>query len=412
MKGTGRYTTRPASAAPWRQRGGKGGLPKGILAGALARADRHDAKGERRVESDGENRYPSVRVPLWDVHTILIFACNLLGDSICRLPAIGGAKEMYPDSRILVVADPRYGDVFEGQAFIDEVWPLSRRGGPLSQAWEWLGVIARGRRARPDLVLDLYGSKRTALVSRLTGARFRAGLHGDGLSRWYNLGDLVDAPALQRGHIIERMNEAVAPAGIAARFAYRPLAVAEGDREAARAALDGLGIADGGDVIVLNPAARVEAKRWAAERFGQLASALSGSGGPRCAVITAPGQEACTDEAVSASGGAAVALPVLELKTLAALLARAAVLVTGDTGILHLGTSMGAASVVLAGPTDPQLFAYPSGRQAVLFNREACPEWGEAEQCPRYNTCRDRRCIDAIAVAEAAEAARGLLSER
>jgi len=364
------------------------------------------------VQSDGENRQPGVRVPLWDVHTILVFTCNLLGDSICRLPAIGAAKEMYPDSRVLVVADPRYEDVFEGQPFIDEVWPLSRRGGPLSQAREWLGVIARARRARPDLVLDLYGSKRTALVSRLTGARFRAGLHGEGLSRWYTLGGLVDVHALQRGHIIERMNEAVAPAGIAARFAYRPLAVAEGDREAARAALHGLGIEEGADLVVLNPAARVEAKRWAAERFGQLASAISGPGGQRCAVITAPGQEANTEEVVSASGGTAVALPVLELKPLAALLEKAAVLVTGDTGILHLGAAMGAASVVLAGPTDPQLFAYPSGRQAVLFNREACAEWGEAEQCPRYNTCQDRRCIDAITVEEAVEAVCALLSER
>jgi heptosyltransferase-2 len=364
------------------------------------------------VQSDGENREPGVRVPLWDVHTILIFACNLLGDSICRLPAMGAAKEMYPDSRVLVVADPRYGDVFEGQPFIDEVWPLSRRGQMLAQAREWLGVIARARRARPDLVLDLYGSKRTALVSRLTGARFRAGLHRDGLSRWYTLGDLVDAPALQRGHIIERMNEAVAPAGVAARFAYRPLAVSEGDREAARAALHGIGIEEGADLVVLNPAARVEAKRWAAERFGQLARAISGSGGPRCAVITAPDQETHTEEVVNASGGAAVALPMLELKPLAALLENAAVLVTGDTGILHLGTAMGAASLVLAGPTDPQLFAYPSGRQAVLFNREACPEWGEAEQCPRYNTCQDRRCIDAITVEEAVEAARELLSER
>ncbi|NIR02713.1 MAG: hypothetical protein GTN78_21350, partial [Gemmatimonadales bacterium] len=122
-----------------------------------------------------------MRVPLSNIRTILVFACNLLGDSICRLPAIKGARETYPGTRIFVIVDPRYREVFAGQPFIDEAWPLSRRGGVLAQAWEWSAALARARRSRPDLVLDLYGSKRTAVASRLVGARFRTGLYGDGL---------------------------------------------------------------------------------------------------------------------------------------------------------------------------------------------------------------------------------------
>jgi ADP-heptose:LPS heptosyltransferase len=95
------------------------------------------------------------------------------------------------------------------------------------------------------------------------------------------------------------------------------------------------------------------------------------------------------------------------LKQLAAVLEQAALLVTGDTGVLHLGAAMGCPAVILAGPTDPRLVYCESCRQAVLFDREACPEWTEGEQCPRHNHCSRRECLDAIAV----EAVEGAVSE-
>lgn len=364
---------------------------------------------------------------LTGVRTILVFAFNLLGDSICRLPAMEAASKSYPGSRVMVVADPRYREVFEGQPFIDEVWVLDRTGSRAAQATAWLNMIRRARRARPELVLDLYGSKRTALVSRLSGARWRAGLHRRGRSRWYSL--RPSAPLSQSGHIIQQMNAAVAAAGIAAEFRYVPIAVAgephpalcdiadvssSGPSPRAERVRGGevtAERAEGGEValVLLNPSARVKAKRWPAERFGQLAAALSGQAGLRCAVITAPGEERLVGQVVGASGGAASALPALTIKQLAALVEMAVLVVTGDTGVLHLATAMGEPSVILAGPTDPGMVAYPGVRQAVLFHREACAKWVSGDECARYNECNERQCIDAIPVDEVVAAVRALL---
>ena len=352
-----------------------------------------------------------IRAPLRYVRRILVFACNLLGDSICRLPAIKAAKGTYPAAHLAVVAHPSYQMVFQGHSFIDEVWPLSRGGGRLSQALAWLKLIVRARRVRPDLVLDLYGSTRTAFASWVSGARYRTGLHRDGLSRWYNMGDRVDTDALHRGHIVERMNAAVAPAGIAARFAYCPLPISDAEREAARQLLQRSGPGDGGPIVLLNPSARVPAKQWPVERFAHLARVLAARPGDRCWVITAPGEQALTQRVVAGSQGAAAALPEMTIRTLAVVLQGADLLVTGDTGVLHLGAAMGTPAVVLAGPTDPLLFAAPKGRQVVLFHREACERWQSGEQCPVYNTCLDRRCIEAITVEEVADAAGGLLED-
>jgi len=337
------------------------------------------------------------------IHAILIFAFNLLGDSICRLPAIQAAKRTYPDARVAVVADPRYREVFDGQPFIDEVWATDRRGGRRKQLRAWLRLAGQARRLRPDLVLDLYGSKRTAALSRLSGARWRAGIYRDGRSGWYNL--RASAPLPQGGHIIEQMNRAVAVAGIAGELRYVPMAVTDADRAAARSALAEVGLGDPDRLVLLNPSARVEAKRWPAERFGMLGARL----GLRCAVITAPGDDGLAQRVVAASDGGAVALPALGIKQLAALVGMARVVVTGDTGVLHLATAMGTPSVILAGPTDPRLVAYPGVRQVALFHRDACADWRGEEQCADYNECAKRSCIDAITMEEVGEAVRALL---
>ncbi len=382
------------------------------------------------IHNQQQNTAVGPRLP--GVRTILVFAMNLLGDSICRLPAVAAAKSTYQGSRVIVVADPRYREVFEGQPFIDEVWVLDRTGPRARQTGAWLALLMRARRAPPDLVLDLYGSSRTALVSWLTGARWRAGLHRGGMSRWYNLrrrvrragasspatsGSGQDTQVLPYKHIVQHINAAVAPAGIAAEFRYQPIAVEPALRSGVASKASHRSNPDEGSIgeeeehrIILNPSARVSAKRWSADRFGQVAKAVSAANGPRCAVITAPGEEALTERVVAASDGSAVALPVLTIRELAAVLQSARLIVTGDTGVLHLATAMGTRSVILAGPTDPTLVACPHVLQVALFRREACPDWVGEEQCVKYNDCDERTCIDTITVDEVVSAALTLLA--
>jgi ADP-heptose:LPS heptosyltransferase len=353
------------------------------------------------VISSPAGHQPTDRYPLPDIAAILVFACNLLGDSVCRLPAIRAAKDTYPRSRVCVVADPRYREVFIDQPFVDEVWLLARSGGPLAQGRAWASLLIAARRHRPDLALDLYGSKRTALLSRLSGARWRLGLYREGASRWYNLSPVLREPVSQQGHLIQRINRFVAPAGITAPLAYCPLAVNEADRAAAEAVLAARGVGARDQLVVFNPAARVAAKRWPPERFGALARRLRTQVRVACLVITGPDAPSLTETVVVTSQGAAAALPPLPLKHLAAILARASVLVTGDTGVFHVGMAMGAPAVVLAGPTDADLVALPDCSQVVLSHRDACSEWTTGTECPRGNTCRDGRCLRAITVEEA-----------
>lgn len=350
---------------------------------------------------------PAAPVP--DLRAITVFACNLLGDSVCRLPAIQAAKRTYPGASLSVVADPRYRDVFADQPFIDTVWAFNRTGGKPAQLRAWAGLVAWIRLQRPDLVLDLYGSKRTALASGLGGARRRLGLHRGGASRWYNLRPPSGRPFPKHSHLIQQINSFASLAGISAPFAYTPLSLRDEDRSAAAEVLVDLGIGRDRRLVLLNPAARVQAKRWPPDRFAALARDIRANRLGLPAVVASPDAQELSEEIVHTSKGAAIALPPLPLKQLASLLERADALVTGDTGVLHVGAAMGAPAVILTGPTDPDLVAHPQLPQVVLGRRGACPEWQTGSECPRYNTCRNRRCIEAIAVEETLAAVGDLL---
>jgi ADP-heptose:LPS heptosyltransferase len=125
-----------------------------------------------------------------------------------------------------------------------------------------------------------------------------------------------------------------------------------------------------GDAIVIHPGAASPARRWPAGRFGEVARLLTETGHP----VVLTGTEA-EQQGVQAVGRAGRLPPgsdlcgLLDLAQLAALVAAARLVISGDTGIAHLASAYGTPSVVLFGPTPPQLWGPPTnGPHTVLWH--------------------------------------------
>jgi heptosyltransferase-3 len=95
-------------------------------------------------------------------------------------------------------------------------------------------------------------------------------------------------------------------------------------------------------LVALNPGARKPSHRWPARAFGELARLLKEHYGLAPLVLWGPGEEAIAQEAVKASGGAAHLAPHTDLALLAAVFRRSALVVTNDTGPMHLAVATGA----------------------------------------------------------------------
>jgi len=123
----------------------------------------------------------------------------------------------------------------------------------------------------------------------------------------------------------------------------------------------------------LNPGARKADHRWPAERFAGLARALGARGVPSL-VTWGPGEEALARAVAESSGGAASVAPPSDLGRLAALFRRAALVVTNDTGPMHLAAACGAPVLALLHAPEGARWAHPGPRFAALV----APEVAEA----------------------------------
>ncbi len=111
--------------------------------------------------------------------------------------------------------------------------------------------------------------------------------------------------------------------------------------------------------VVLHPGAASGSRRWPVDRFAAVAAALRADGHR---VVTTAGP---AERELAAAVGTEVRQP--DLTGLAALVAGAALVVCGDTGVAHLATAYGTPSVLLFGPTPPAEWGPRSGPHTVLW---------------------------------------------
>jgi heptosyltransferase-1 len=214
---------------------------------------------------------------------------------------------------------------------------------------ETLGELSDIRRelraAQYDVCIDLQGAVRSAMLGRLAKPARMIGEASprEPLARRF----FKEQVATTGVHVIDQAIEvanriANDQLGFTAPMLPRsPQAEAWCDRTIAR----------GQTLVLVNPGAGWGAKRWPADRYGAVAAALHMLG-YKVVVNAGPGEEGIARELVAASGGVAIALN-MTLDQLIAVTRRAALVIAGDTGPLHLACALNVPVVGIFGPTDP-----------------------------------------------------------
>jgi len=269
---------------------------------------------------------------------ILIVRLGALGDIVHALPALAALRRTFPDARIDWLVDARHRavlDLVSGLTSVVVVETMRR--------WSRLPSAVRGlRAARYEIAIDLQGLLKSAVLARASGADRVLGFERPALreplaSMFYSEQHAVD----DQGHVI-RKNLALAHAAGAAPgpmtfpFVVPPLPA---------------GVEP--PYVLINPGAGWPNKQWPPERFGALAAWIRERHGLRSIVAWGPREEALAAAVVSQSQGAALAAPRTSIGDLLAIAKAARLVVSGDTGPMHLGAAVGTPLVGLFGPTNP-----------------------------------------------------------
>lgn len=335
---------------------------------------------------------------------ILLIKPSSLGDIVHALPTLAALRQRYPQARIAWLVKRQWAGLLERAEGLDRVWPV----GP--GAAGWLSEIPRLRAERFELAVDLQGLFRSAFMARLAGCPVRMGFSNgrEGSPLLYS--HRVDVPTKEM-HAVDRyllMADALgAPRPSTPQF---PLKMTTADREQVADLLGRAGVRAGSPWIAMNVSARWPTKRWPPESFAAVADRLHEEGvGP--AVLVGGPDDRAEAQAVKALAKTRSILDVTGLTPLGllpALLQAASVLVTNDSGPMHVAAAVGTPVVALFGPTSPVRTGPYGAQHCVLTNPVPC------SPCFSRN-CRhavDRECLTGIAPRQVVEAVRSRLAVR
>ncbi|MGH9255889.1 MAG: lipopolysaccharide heptosyltransferase I [Vicinamibacterales bacterium] len=332
------------------------------------------------------------------MNKFLIIRLGSLGDVIHGIPAAAALRRTHPHARIDWVVDPRYLELLHLVECVDDRVPFDPRHLMRGRASAW-ATVRELRRSRYDAVIDLQGLLKSAILSRLVGARRTIGFPRrhlrEPIARLFYT-DAPDPGAAQ--HVIDKNLALVGALGVADRTVRFPVSIPR--TPAVALAKERMG---GGEYAMVNPGAAWPNKRWPPDRFGAIAASIRRDFGLRSLVLWGPGEESLANAIVATSQGAAVAAPQTTIADLVGIARAARVMVSGDTGPLHVACAVGTPVVALFGPTFPERNGPWSPRDVVVSRVAQC-------SCYYERRCRkDVACINDISIDEVRDAVRRCL---
>jgi heptosyltransferase-2 len=339
---------------------------------------------------------------------VLVRLPNPLGDAVMATPALRALRRGLPDAEIAVMGLPHHEGLLRGNESFDAYVPLRGRA--------WSDVLVRARELRRggfDAAVVLPDSARAAIDPFAARIPIRIGYARDALRRLL-LSDPI-APARERGRriaisMIERYLRLTRALGVRDAGDALELHVHAEAQERAESLLAHAGVARDERILLVTPGAAFGAsKLWPPEHFARACDEIRDRFGLLPVVAPAPNDAeiAIARRVGEAISGRHVALlePDRSLEVFTAIVARAALVLTNDTGPRHVAVALGRPVVTLIGPTDPRHTAHHLARQRVLFEDVACRPCGKSV-CP----IGDQRCLVRLAPERAVAAAAELLA--
>ncbi len=336
---------------------------------------------------------------------ILVVLPNWFGETLFATPFLRALRQQRPEAFIATLGWPRCREVLLHNPHVNELLDYDERGihQRLSGKWRLIKAL---RAQRFDTAFILRKSlSRTALLA-LAGIPTRVG-SANAKSGWLLTHRVPVATELRhKASTYLPLLEAVGLAVIPGPYEY---VIGEDERQQARRLLQSHDILNGRPLVVLHPGANWFHKRWAPERFAALADRLAETAQVQLVITGGPGDVELVQAIRQRMRGRAAALAgQTSLRLLAACLEHAHLVVTHDTGVLHIAAALHRPVVALYGPTSPVLTG-PLGdpqRTVVLHHAQACP------RIPCYSPERPPHLgMETITVDEAYAAARQLLSQ-
>jgi lipopolysaccharide heptosyltransferase II len=314
---------------------------------------------------------------------VLVVQTSFLGDTVLTLPLLSEIKRRFPGSQLSLLCTPLGQELLTGHPVLDETIVDDKKGADRG----WLGLWRKAKLLRKKgftMALCPHKSFRSGLLLFLAKIPYRVGFAQSKSFFLFHVRVNRDV----RRHDVERTLSILEGLGIRTEECKRVLdwPITAETREEVTQRLRALGVDTSRLLVGLHPGSVWATKRWSAEGFARLIGMLKEKypceillfGGPEDAKVIAQVQDLC--------GGCGVSLVErIALPELPAALALCKVLVTNDSGPMHIAVAQSVPVVAIFCATTPGLGFYPYSSKAVVLEKDLpcrpCSSHG-GRRCP------------------------------
>jgi len=351
----------------------------------------------------------SGRFRVEDGARILVVRLSAIGDVVRTIPAVRAVRETLPNAHIGWAVEDKAASILEGSPYVDMLHVLPRRAWRqnyfrMRPFWTFVGEI---RAANYDVALDFHGNAKSGVVTWLSGAGCRFGFAREYSKEFNHLATTHHVvPPGERVNRYERNFSLVESiVGLPPYDLHVDIPIGEPERREVDSFL-----ADWRDpsrpLIAVHPITSRPFKVWPAESYAHVCDELAGGSDPCQVLLTwGPGEREATERVGElAASDIMLAPPMGSLKHFAYLVGRADIYFGGDTGPMHIASTMETPVVAIFGSTNPVVNGPYRQPHRVLYAELDC------SPCNERKCGRARECMTRITPAAAVGAIRELLA--
>jgi heptosyltransferase-2 len=334
---------------------------------------------------------------------ILIVRTDRIGDVLLTTPVIKALRDNLPTAYIVIMVNPSALDIVKDNPYLDEVIVYDKEN--LHRGiWRNFKFILDLRRKKFDLALVLHTKNRTNIICWLSGIKNRVGYYNKKFG-FLLTKKLEDTRPEGKKHEVDYCLDVVRAIGIEPkdRGLFMPK-----DEVWLQNFLRENNISDGDRLVCIHPGASCISKRWFADRFAQVSDILIEKYNVKILVICGEDNISYSKEMISKMRNRVLDLSgKISLRQLASLLSRCSLLISNDSGPVHISTAVGCPVISIFGRNQKGLSPIrwrPLGKKDVVLHKEVgCID------CLAHNCQKNFACLRAITVADVLEAVDSVL---
>ncbi len=318
--------------------------------------------------------------------SVLVIKLRAIGDVLLSTPLVENLKKQFPHLKIDFLCEQFASDVIRGNPWVNEVITFNKK------EESGIALIQKVRNKKYDVVIDLFGNPRTALLTRLSGAKHRIGFPFRGREYAYNI---RITPRGGEVHNVDFNLDVLRGFSLPIEASDPYFALSENDTLFAERWLKSNKLF-GAKIVGINPSGGWYTKRWEIKNYAELADRLADSVKAHILLFWGPGEFDDVHKIQSLMNRQSSIIPATSLKQMGALLSQCSYLVSNDSGPMHIAASLGVPTLGLFGPTNPHLQG-PYGKKNSWVRHEeldclAC----NLTECPIGNVCMKDLSVDIV----------------